>query len=191
MKTSRASSLLDRVQAGDHQAADALMELVYDELRGLAQSLLNQDAGDHTLQATALVNEAYLRMLGQAHVAWKGQAHFRAIAARMIRRVLVDHLRARRTVKRGGDVPRWTLHESAELLESRSPACDVLELHEALERLEQLNPRQARVVELRFFAGFDVEETAAILDVSDRTVKDDWRFAKAWLKNQLSDESEP
>jgi RNA polymerase sigma factor (TIGR02999 family) len=191
MVQSQTSELLDRVHAGDHLAAEELMPLVYDELRRLAQSLMLQERPDHTLQATALVNEAYLRLLGQSQVDWKGKAHFRAIAAKMIRRVLVDYARAHQRDKRGGQAARLTLQESSVLDSPNAEPLDVLSLHEAVERLEQLNERQARVVELRFFAGLSVEETAEILHVSARTIKDDWRFAKAWLRMQLQQEADP
>lgn len=171
---------------GDASAADRLMSVVYDELRALAQSCLQRERPDHTLQATALVHEAYLRLVDQTRVEWQGRAHFFAIAAEVIRRVLVDHARSHRALKRGGAAQRLTLFESAVLGEGPD-GVELLTLDEALRELATHSERQARVVELRFFGGLSVEETAAVLDVSPRTVKDDWRFARALLRRRLGE----
>ena len=181
------TQLLARLETGDRSAADRLTPLVYDELRRLAQHCLQQETPGHTLQATALVHEAYLRLAGQRDAAWQNQAHFFAVAATMIRRILVDHARARAAAKRGGGAHRLTLQESAVL----DAGADPIDLHDALTELHALNERRARVVELRFFGGLDVEHTAHVLGVSPRTVKDDWRFARAWLGSRLRTEAEP
>ena len=183
--------LLDRLETGDPSAAERLMPLVYDELRRLAQHFLNREAPDHTLQATAIVHEAYLRLVGQREAGWQNRAQFFAVAATMIRRILVDHARARAAAKRGGEAQRITLRESAALDASGPDPVDLLDLHDAISELHGLNERQARVVELRFFGGLDVEQAAHVIDVSPRTVKDDWRFARAWLRSRLRPEAGP
>ena len=180
-----AKLLLNEIETGKETSAEQLMLLVYDELRKLAQMMLESERANHTLQATALVNEAYLRMLGQSNVSWQSRAHFRAIAARMIRRVLVDYSRAKNTAKRGGQFATINLDNTQEIGAKQNASIDILELNETLEGLAQLNHRQSQVVELRFFAGMSVEETSEVLNVSERTVKDDWRFAKAWLRSEL------
>ena len=185
------TQLLARVEQGDTAAAEQLLPLVYDELRRLAQHLLRQQRPDHALQATALVHEAYVRLVGQDRREWHGRAHFFALAAKMIRRALVDHVRAARAAKRGGAAVRLTLHDSMALIDAGRPQLDLLSMHEALTELETHFPRPSRVVELRFFAGLTVDETADALDVSPRTVKEDWRFARAWLRDRLSDGASP
>jgi RNA polymerase sigma factor (TIGR02999 family) len=182
--------LLARLETGDRSAADRLTPLVYDELRRLAQHCLQRETPGHTLQATALVHEAYLRLAGQRGAAWQNQAQFFAVAATMIRRILVDHARARAAAKRGGGDRRLTLQQSVALDAGAEPV-DLLDLHDALTDLHTLNERRARVVELRFFGGLDVQHTAHVLGVSPRTVKDDWRFARAWLGSRLRTETEP
>ena len=162
----------------------ALAARVYEELRALAARHMRHERPGHTLQPTALANEAYLRMQAQQHVADYGRGQFLALAARMIRRVLVDHARTRHRQKRGGAQSPVTLHDGLEV--SGRPDLDMLALHDALERLAALDPRQAEVVELRFFGGLTVEETAAVLGVSPRTVNDDWRAARAWLRRELA-----
>ncbi len=185
------TELLARVEQGDSAAAEQLMPLVYDELRRLAQHLLQQQRPDYALQATALVHEAYLRLVGQDRTQWRGRNHFFALAAKMIRRALVDHARAAHAVKRGGAAQRLTLHDGVALIDARHPQLDLLSLHEALTDLETDFPRAVRVVELRFFAGLTVEETADAIEVSPRTVKEDWRFARAWLRDRLADGDSP
>jgi RNA polymerase sigma-70 factor (ECF subfamily) len=183
--------LLSRVQNGDASAADRLMPLVYEELRRLADGYLRREAPGHTLQATALVHEAYLRMVDQRDAQWRSRAHFLAMSAQMIRRILVDHARARRAAKRGGKEEPITLQESIGLVASAEPPVDLLDLHDALEELARRNERQARVVELRYFGGLTVEAAAHVLGVSSRTVKDDWRFARAWLRARLLSGEQP
>ncbi|HMQ15372.1 MAG TPA: ECF-type sigma factor, partial [Phycisphaerae bacterium] len=145
----------------------------------------------HTLQATALVHEAYLRLVSQSDPRWEGRVHFFAVAARMLRRILVDYARGRNADKRGGGAARLTLVDGVEPGEAGHEPLDLLALDEALDELEGCDERQSRVVELRFFAGLDVDETAQALGVSPRTVKDDWRFAKAWLRTRLSGDDQP
>lgn len=175
---------LDDLGRGDVSVVNRLMAVVYEELRPLAQACLQRERPDHTLEATALVHEAYLRLVDQSRVEWQGRAHFFAIAAEVIRRVLVDHARSRQALKRGGGAHRLTLSESA-ILVDEPLGVELLTLDEALHNLAKLNRRQSRVVELRFFGGLSVEETAMVLKVSSRTVKDDWRFARAWLRRAI------
>lgn len=178
-----AATHLTRLAAGDGDAAAALMPLVYDELRRLAAAHLAHERPDHTLQPTALANEAYLKLVDQTRAQWKDRAHFLAVAAQAIRRILIDHARRHRAAKRDGG-KRLTLSFADDL--ARRPAeIDLLELEDALDRLAALSERQAKVVEFRFFAGLDVEETAEALGVSPRTVKGDWRVARAWLQHEL------
>lgn len=171
-------------EADSPEAGDRLYRLVYDELRGVAARRLASERPDHTLTPTALVHEAYVRLVDQASVEWRGRAHFFAIAARMMRRILVDHARRRQTERRGGGDVHVTWTEGAGA-EREERIHDLLALHEALERLASLDERQASVVELRFFGGLDVKETAHALEVSPSTVKRDWAFAQAWLTSEL------
>jgi RNA polymerase sigma-70 factor (ECF subfamily) len=167
--------------------AEQLMPLVYDELRRLARGYMARESRDHTLQPTALVNEAYLRLIDQSRVNWRGRSHFRAVGARVMRRILIDHARRRGGLKRGGDLQRVTLGDS--LLSPPDPDVDLpelLALNDALEELAQLDERQARVVELRFFGGLTTDEIAETLEVSERTVGNDWKHGRAWLKRALS-----
>lgn len=168
------------------ETADRLYRLVYDELRAVAANRLAGERSDHTLTPTALVHEAYVRLVDQDRVEWAGRAHFFAIAGRMMRRILVDHARRKHAARRGGDKVHVTLGEEAG--SDATSILDLLALHEALERLASLDERQASVVELRFFAGLDVEETAHALNVSPSTVKRDWAFAQAWLLAELGHE---
>ncbi|MFQ5425404.1 MAG: ECF-type sigma factor [Phycisphaerae bacterium] len=179
-----ATQTLLAVAQGQGAAAKKLLPQVYDELRALARRFMQQERPDHTLQPTALVNEAYLRMIDQTRVDWRGKAHFMAVAAEMMRRILVDAARGRATEKRGGDRCRITLHEGmAEAADAHE--VDLLVLDRVLDELARLSRRQARVVELRYFAGMSVKEVAVALSVSERTVKGDWRFAKAWLRQRI------
>ena len=170
---------------GDASAFDRLLPLVEGELRRLARRYMAHERPDHTLQATALVNEAYVRLIEVRHVRWQNRAHFLAVAARTMRRILVDFARARRNEKRGGDLRRVTLSEG--LLVSPEGE-DLVALDEALRKLEAVHPRKSQVVELKFFGGLNLDETAEALHISRDTVKRDWRFAKLWLLQSLSGE---
>jgi RNA polymerase sigma factor (TIGR02999 family) len=184
-----ATGLLLRSRGGNRAALDELVPLVYRELRRLAGGYLRGERPDHTLQPTALANEVYLRLVDQSRVELTDRAHFFAIAGRMMRRVLVDHARRHRAQKRGGAGTRLVFDEEVNTPES--PAVDPLELSDALARLEEMDERQARIVELRFFGGLTVEEIAEALDVSTATVKREWRTARAWLYQQLGGGSAP
>ena len=168
---------------GDRDAFDRLVPLVTHELRQLAGKYLRREREGHTLQPTALVNEAYLRLVDLNRIEWQDRAHFFAMAARTMRRILVDHARARNNDKRGGGAPRVPLELALEI--SLAPERHLVELDDALRRLEAVHPRKAQVVELRFFTGLSLEETAAALRISVDTVKRDWRFAKLWLLQDL------
>jgi RNA polymerase sigma factor (TIGR02999 family) len=169
---------------GDQTALDRLMPLVYDELRALAERSLRHERSGHTLQGTALVHEAYLKLVDQRQVRWQDRAHFFAVAAQLMRRVLVDHARRHGAVKRGSGAPRLPLHE-ADAPAAAAPLVDWLALDCALDRLAALDERQARTVELRFFGGLTIEETAEVLQVSQATVKNDWNLARGWLYREL------
>ncbi len=175
---------LEALVAGSESAVDHLLPAVYDELRSLAQRLLARERPDHTLSATALVHEAYLRLVDENRAQWKSRAHFLAVAAQMARRVLVDHARARLREKRGGALQRLTL-TGVDAARSDSEV-DVLALHEVMEQLAAEEPTEARVVEMRYFGGMTDEEIATVLDVSAPTVRRRWRFAKTWLRRRLS-----
>ncbi len=181
------SSLLRAWSGGDHSALDKLMPLVYDELHRLARRYMSRErAGDNTLQTTALVNEAYLRLINAHKVEWKDRVHFFAIAAKLMRRILVDFARARGYQKRGGDVSKVTLDEA--LAVSLEPDQDLVRLNEALDALAEFDARKARVVELRYFGGLTVEETAEVMKVAPITVIRDWNMAKLWLLRELKQE---
>jgi RNA polymerase sigma-70 factor, ECF subfamily len=174
--------LLQRVAEGG--SGDELLAVVYDELRRRAAALMKAENAGHTLQPTALVHEAWFKLVGQREVQWQGRAHFFAIASTVMRRLLVDHARKRRRDKRGGDAKRVPLDDKTPLSVERDE--DVLAVHDALERLDGLDPRQAKIVEMRFFGGLQVDEIAELLQVSKRTVESDWTMAKAWLRRELS-----
>jgi RNA polymerase sigma factor (TIGR02999 family) len=174
--------LLVRWTEGDKQALEDLLPLVYDELRRLARRYLQQERPGHTLQSTALVHEAYLRLVDQ-NVSWQNRAHFFGIAAQMMRRILVDHARSRSAAKRGDGAGRVTLDEGLVALEQRD--VDVVALDEALTNLAKIDPQQGKIVELRFFAGLSIEETSEVLHISPATVKRDWAMAKAWLHREM------
>jgi RNA polymerase sigma-70 factor, ECF subfamily len=167
---------------GDKQALDRLMPLVYNELHRVAQGYMARERPGNTLQATALVNEAYLRMVDASGVDWKDRAHFFAICARMMRRILIDRARSRGYQKRGGGETPISIDES---LLGTGPDMDLVALDDALTRLAALDPRKSKVVELRFFSGLGVEETAAVLNISPETVMRDWKMAKAWLLREM------
>ena len=178
------TQVLEQLAEGDKRAADKLLPLVYDEFRALARHYLAQERANHTLQPTALVHEAYMKLVDQTRVDWQGKSHFFAVAAQAMRRILVDHARSRQRDKRGGGRARVVLDEAVALSPQKDE--DVLALDEALEKLSGLDPRQAKVVDLRFFGGMNVEEVAQALGVSKRTVEGDWTFARAWLSRELS-----
>lgn len=165
---------------GDQAALDQLMPLVYSELHRLAHRHIKKERPGHTLQTSALLNEAYLRLVDQRDVHWNSRAHFFSMAAQMMRRILVDYARSRRFAKRGGNAQQVSFNE--ELLVSRQLSADVIEVHEALNELANIDERKSKVVELKFFGGLSNEETAQILGVSPGTVMRDWTLAKAWLR---------
>jgi RNA polymerase sigma factor (TIGR02999 family) len=165
-------------------AEDQLLPLVYDELRRLAASYMRRENAGHTLQATALVHEAYLQLVDQTRVTWQNRAHFFGVAARLMRRILVDHARARNAAKRGGGGQKLTLQEAVGLLGNRDVELEALD--DALTDLARLDPQQSRIVELRFFGGLTVEETAEVLGTSPSTIEREWRTARAWLHSQLT-----
>ncbi|MEM7355512.1 MAG: ECF-type sigma factor [Acidobacteriota bacterium] len=169
---------------GDRQALDQLMPLVNAELRNLAKNYLAKEPRHHTLQPTALVNELYLRLVDRHKMSWRDRAHFFAFASRTMRRILVDHARARKAAKRGQGAQRVTLEEARHRAETR--AVDILALHEALKDLAKLDERQSRVIELRVFAGLDLRQTSEVLGVSTATVSREWASAKAWLYAELA-----
>ncbi len=181
------TQLLGRLRDGPERVVDELFPLVYDELRALAQARLRGERPDHTLNATALAHEAYLKLVDQTRANWQNRAHFFAIAARAMRRILVDYAKARNAAKRGGGAPLATFDEASG--PRTSGPGELLELDEALTRLEAVAPRQARVVEYRFFVGLKDKEIAEALGVSVPTVRLDWRTARAWLGVALDDSS--
>jgi RNA polymerase sigma factor (TIGR02999 family) len=175
--------LLQQMARGDRAAEAELMPLVYAELRRLARSVISGERPHHTLQTTALVHEAYLRLIGGGEVDLTSRGHFFAIAASTMRRILIDHARARRSAKRGGSVAKVDIEHV--VLGTEESWDQILAVHSALDRLAAIDDRAAKVVELRFFAGLETEEAARVLGVSDRTVKRDWQFAQAWLYSEL------
>src|SRR6185436_13771214 len=180
------TGILHEWSGGDPDAPERLMPYVYDELRRLARAFLSRERGGHTLQPTALVNEAYLRLVDQTRVNWQNRAHFYGIASRMMRRVLIDHARAHATEKRGGTAIHLSIDDVQVPLEQR--AADFVALDEALEKLEQFDERKCRIVEMRFFGGLNDEEIASVLGVATRTVLRDWKKARLWLYRELSQE---
>jgi RNA polymerase sigma factor (TIGR02999 family) len=171
--------LLSDLKSGDEKAAGKLIPLIYNELRRLAGNYMRRERADHTLQATALVHEAYLKLVNQRSVDWQGKSHFFGIAAHVMRRILIDHARSHLREKRGGKKQAVPFEES--LTFSSGQSAELLRLDEALDHLAKLDARQSKIVELRFFGGLSVEETAEFLGVSPKTVKRDWSMAKAWL----------
>ena len=182
-----ATGLLRAWSEGDQGALEELVPLVEAELRRLARIYMARERRGHTLQATVLVNEAFLRLAGARRLRWEDRAHFLGIAARLMRQVLVDHARSRGYQKRGAGAQRVSLDES--LLASPGPSLDVVGLDRALDALAAVDERKSRVVELRFFGGLSVDETAVALDVSSKTVLRDWEFARAWLQRELTGEA--
>lgn len=178
------TQLLSDARGGAPGAHDQLFAIVYAELRKIAANYMRRERADHTLQATALVHEAYMKLVDQKNVRWQNRAHFFGIAAQMIRRILVDHARGVRAAKRGGGAMALSLDEALGVSEKRDLEIEALD--DALETLAKIDPQQTRVVELRFFTGLSIEETAEVLGISDSTVKRDWVSAKAWLFRELS-----
>ncbi len=178
------TQLLKQWQEGDSEALETLMPLVYSELKRLAGSYLRRERPDHTLQSAALVNEAYLRLVDQNQTHWQNKAHFFGIAAQMMRRILADHARGHNADKRGGGLPALELDEA--MVQAQSRNVDLLGLEQALQKLEKLDAQQGKIVELRFFSGLSIEDTANVLGISPATVKRDWTVARAWLFREMS-----
>jgi RNA polymerase sigma-70 factor, ECF subfamily len=181
------TKLLFEWSEGNQAALDKLMPMVYKELRRLAHQYLNKERKDRTMQTSDLVHEAYLRLVDQRRVHWQNRAHFYGIAAELMRRILVDRARRRRRIKRGGGASLITLDQG--MVISKQPVVDVIAIDEALTKLARIDKRKARIVELRFFGGLEVDETAAFLEISQTTVMREWKLAKAWLHRELSNES--
>ena len=178
------TELLERWSQGDKDALEQLMPLVYDELHRLAGSYLRRERHDHTLQPTALVNEAYLRLIDQRNARWQNRAQFFGVAAQLMRRILVDHARAHHAAKRGGsqeDLPLSLARHFGE-----KPDLALIALHDALNRLAEIDPEQSHIVELRFFGGLTIEETAEVVGTSHATVEREWKMARAWLRRELT-----
>ena len=180
------TQLLQAWGEGEESALERLAPLVYQELHRLAHYYMARERSGHTLQTTALLNEAYLRLVDSPKLSWQCRAHFFAVSAQVMRRILVDWARSRQAQKRGGDAPVVELDEA--LVVAEAPGADLVALDDALKTLAELDPRKSKVVELRFFGGLSVEETAEVLKVSPETVLRDWKFAKSWLRRELSKE---
>lgn len=178
------TQILNAVGSGEQRSTDDLLALVYDELRAIAVRHLQRERQGHTLQATALVHETYVRLVDQQRVHWTGKAHFLAMAATMMRRILVNHAKARNADKRGGGSARTLL--TAESLELPEKSLEILALDEAMCQLAELDPQQCKIVELRYFGGLTVTEVAQVVGISERTVHREWTFAKAWLRGEIS-----
>ena len=169
---------------GDQAALERLMPLVYAELRRLASNYLRRERGEHTLQPTALVNEAYLKLVDQRNAKWQNRAHFFGISAQLMRRILVDHARQHQAAKRGGSAQQRVSITSVERF-AQQPAVDLLALNEALDELDRMDQQQGRIVELKFFGGLSIDEIAEVLGIGHATVERDWKMARAWLRRQL------
>jgi RNA polymerase sigma factor (TIGR02999 family) len=180
------TGLLHEWRQGDKTAFDKLMPVVYGEMRRIAHRYMQKERSGHTLQTTALINEAYVRLVGQQEIEWQNRAHFFAVTAQVMRRVLIDHARRLHYAKRGGGALHVSLDDAAVMSNER--ATELVALDEALILLAELDPRKSRVVELRYFGGLSLEETADVLEISLMTVRRDWRAAKAWLYRELNDE---
>ena len=177
------TELLLKWNDGDATALEQLMPLVYNELRQLAARYLKHERANHTLQPTALVNEAYLRLVDQQKVEWQNRAQFFGLAAKVMRNILIDHARSRQAAKRGGN--NFRVSFASDRYGDVKPQIELLAVHEALERLAEFDPQKARIIELRFFGGLSIEETAVVLDIGHATVERDWRLARAWLRREL------
>ncbi|MGI8788904.1 MAG: sigma-70 family RNA polymerase sigma factor [Pyrinomonadaceae bacterium] len=184
-QTRKITRMLREWSDGNRAALEDLMPLVYDELHRQAARFLSRERVGHTLQATALIHETYLKLIDQREVKWESRTHFYAIAANLMRRILVDYARAKKRNKRGGDFVKITLHEAALIADSKR-SIDLMALDEALTRLEKIDAQQARIVELRYFGGLSLAETAEALKISRTTVATDWNMAKAWLHRELT-----
>ncbi|MCA1622779.1 MAG: sigma-70 family RNA polymerase sigma factor [Acidobacteria bacterium] len=184
-KSKEITLMLQEWSGGNRDALDALLPLVYEELRRQASGYLRRERREHTLQTTALIHEAYLKLIDQREVNWQNRAHFFGIAAQAMRRILVDYARKRHRAKRGGIGGDLPLGEAA-LVVSEERSIDLVALDEALTRLAVFDERQARIVELRYFSGLSIEETAEVLRISPATVKSDWNVAKAWLRHEIT-----
>jgi RNA polymerase sigma factor (TIGR02999 family) len=178
------TQLLQGWRAGDRKALDALLPLVYDELRRLAHYQLRNERPEHTLRSTALVHEAYFRLVGQDFPQWEGRSHFFAVAAQLMRQILVDYARRHRASKRGSGACKLTLDDAVALPQRKE--LDIVALDDALNTLAEIDPRQSRVVELRFFAGLSLEETSEVMGIATATVQRDWTAARAWLHREIS-----
>jgi RNA polymerase sigma factor (TIGR02999 family) len=179
------TQLLSDLQSGRTGAANDLLPLVYNELRRIAGAYMRRERSNHTLQATALVHEAYLQLVDQTRVDWKNRAHFFGVAAQLMRRILVEHARAHHAQKRGGDASKLSLEEAINYFPQKEMT--LVALDDALKQLETLDPRQSRIVELRFFGGLTTEEVAEVIGISTATVEREWRSARAWLHSQLAE----
>jgi RNA polymerase sigma factor (TIGR02999 family) len=184
------TALLGQLRAGNRDVAGQLVPLIYDELRRIAGAQMRRERAGHTLQATAVVHEAYLRLAGEREIQWQDRAHFFAIAARAMRQVLLDYARQRHAGKRGGEGAQ-KVEIDVDLLAGANRIEDIVALDEVVTRLSELDQQQGRIVELRFFAGLSVEETAEVMGISDSTVKREWRLAKAWLHRELTAAESP
>ncbi len=178
------TQLLVRWRDGDRQALDALMPIVYTELRGMAHRYLQRERSDHTLQSTALVHEAYVRLIGQKLPEWQNRAHFFGVAARLMRQILVEYARGHQAAKRGGNACKVTLEEGSLLAQQAD--LDVVVLDDALQDLAKLDEQQSRIVELRFFAGLSIDDTSEVLGISPATVSREWTTARIWLHREIS-----
>jgi len=176
--------LLRRWSDGEREALQALLPVIHEELRRIARRYMNKERADHTLETGGLINEAYLRLIEQEHMQWHNRAHFYAIAATTMRRILVDHARQRNSHKRGGGVPDVTLDEALQMNMEQPP--DLVALDDALNDLEKQDPQKSRLVELRFFGGLSVDEAAGVLDISPRSAAREWATARAWLREALA-----
>ena len=186
--SNRVTNLLIRWRSGDREALDALLPVVYEELRRLARHYLHLERPGHTLQSTALVHEAYVRLVGQNPPEWKDRAHFFGVAARLMRQILVDHARINRAEKRGGDSLKLTLNEG--VIGAKSKDLDLLALDDALNGLAQISPQQSQIIESRFFSGLSIEDTSEVLGISPATVKRSWTAARAWLFREMNRSAE-
>lgn len=183
MTPDKVTQLLGELAGGNRTVVDALAPLIYQELKKIAGSHLRRERPGHTLQATALVNEAYLKLIDQKDASWQNRAHFFGVASQIMRRILLDYAKSQKRAKRGGGAHKTSLDEALVVAEDR--ASDLVNIDEALTRLGELDPRQAKVVELRFFGGLSVEETAEVMGISAPTVKREWAMARAWLHREL------